>query len=96
MSTRIYTTPGSPLKVMHIQKILFCNVGSVCNLVEEFNGLVSNKGWLLPALSFFLKLPLSTKTAAFPFLKPAPPHSNRVSFSRLKGGQQFFLSIKSR
>jgi hypothetical protein len=25
-------------------KNLFCTVGSICNLVQEFNGLVSNKG----------------------------------------------------
>lgn len=91
-----HSTPVCPLKVIHIQKIIFCNVGSVCNLVEEFNGLVSNKGWLLPALSFFLKWPLRTRPAVFTFLNPAPLQSDPMSFSRLKAGQQFFLSVKSR
>jgi len=29
---------------MHTAKKLFCNVVSICNLVAEFNGLVSIKG----------------------------------------------------
>ena len=32
------------VKVMHTAKKLFCNVVSICNLVAEFNGLVSIKG----------------------------------------------------
>ncbi len=31
-------------KVIHTAKKLFCYVGSICNLVQEFNGLVSIKG----------------------------------------------------
>jgi hypothetical protein len=31
-------------KVLHKAKKIFCYVGSICNLVEEFNGLVSTKG----------------------------------------------------
>jgi hypothetical protein len=31
-------------KVIHTSKKLFCNVVSICNLVQEFNGLVSIKG----------------------------------------------------
>ncbi len=32
------------IKVIHTSKKLFCNVVSICNLVQEFNGLVSIKG----------------------------------------------------
>jgi hypothetical protein len=32
------------LKVIHTPKNLFCYVVSICNLVQEFNGLVSIKG----------------------------------------------------
>ncbi len=29
------------MKVIHSPENLFCNVGHICNLVQEFNGLVS-------------------------------------------------------
>jgi hypothetical protein len=32
------------VKVIHTAKNLFCYVVSICNLVQEFNGLVSIKG----------------------------------------------------
>lgn len=31
-------------KVFNKPEKLFCTVGAICNLVEEFNGLVSTKG----------------------------------------------------
>ena len=31
-------------KVFNMPEKLFCTVGAICNLVEEFNGLVSTKG----------------------------------------------------
>ena len=30
-------------RVIHSGKNLFCNVGHICNLVQEFNGLVSKR-----------------------------------------------------
>jgi len=54
------------VKVIHSFKKLFCNVGHICNLVQEFNGLVSKrvdrkispfyfkKPGVLPAVFFFL------------------------------------------
>jgi len=32
---------NSCLKVIHREKNLFCSVSHICNLVQEFNGLVS-------------------------------------------------------
>ena len=29
-------------------KILFCDLHLICNLAEEFNGLVSKQDWLFP------------------------------------------------
>jgi len=40
-------------KVIHTAKNLFCNVVSICNLVQEFNGLVSIKGQRKLALFTF-------------------------------------------
>ena len=34
-------------------KIKFCTVGAICNLVSEFNGLVSTGDWFLPIPYFF-------------------------------------------
>jgi hypothetical protein len=31
------------VKVIHSSKKLFCNVAQICNLVQEFNGLVSKR-----------------------------------------------------
>lgn len=37
----IFKDPGRGFKVIHTPKKLFCNVMLICNLVPEFNGLVS-------------------------------------------------------
>lgn len=41
--------------LVHINKKLFCFLRSICNLVLEFNGLVSNKGQRELALLHFAK-----------------------------------------
>jgi hypothetical protein len=35
------------------KKNIFCTVAAICNLVEEFNGLVSTGDWCLP-IPFFI------------------------------------------
>ena len=54
-------------KVIHTAKNLFCNVVSICNLVQEFNGLVSNKGQRKLALLLCLHRPgkIALSTGAF-------------------------------
>ena len=42
------------IKVIHSSKNLFCNVGHICNLVQEFNGLVSKGS--IARLTLFLCL----------------------------------------
>ena len=37
----VFQKAGSVFKVIHTPKKLFCNVALICNLVQEFNGLVS-------------------------------------------------------
>jgi len=41
------------LKVIHSIKNLFCYVALICNLVQEFNGLVSKGSAVLLALLLF-------------------------------------------
>jgi hypothetical protein len=53
-------------KVIHTRKNLFCYVVSICNLVQEFNGLVSIKG---PAQVG--PFTLSKSVAKFAFILPA-------------------------
>ena len=43
------------MKVIHTPKNLFCYLGAICNLVQEFNGLVSIKGQRKLALFTFKK-----------------------------------------
>ena len=38
---RLSGKAGRAFKVIHTAKKLFCNVALICNLVQEFNGLVS-------------------------------------------------------
>jgi hypothetical protein len=47
-------------------KKLFCFQHRLCNLVQEFNGLVSDEGRILPALSIFRYFLLPTAPWAFP------------------------------
>ena len=44
-SNRTHEVPRPRIiaKVIHSGKNLFCNVGHICNLVQEFNGLVSKR-----------------------------------------------------
>jgi hypothetical protein len=42
------------LKVIHSIKNLFCYVALICNLVQEFNGLVSKGSAVLLALLLFI------------------------------------------
>jgi hypothetical protein len=44
------------LKVIHSIKNLFCYVALICNLVQEFNGLVSKGSAVLLALLLFIFL----------------------------------------
>ena len=44
------------LKVIHTRKKLFCYLAAICNLVQEFNGLVSIKGQRKLALFTFREL----------------------------------------
>lgn len=37
----LYSMTCAEFQVMHSIKKLFCNVMQICNLVQEFNGLVS-------------------------------------------------------
>ena len=37
----VFRTRRMGSKVIHTAKNLFCNVALICNLVQEFNGLVS-------------------------------------------------------
>jgi len=46
------------LKVIHSIKNLFCYVALICNLVQEFNGLVSKGSAVLLALLLFTHSPL--------------------------------------
>ena len=39
-----YCNGKSTKKVFNKREKLFCTVGAICNLVQEFNGLVSTKG----------------------------------------------------
>lgn len=52
-------------KVIHTRKNLFCNVALICNLVQEFNGLVS-KG-LAIQLALLLLCPSGLLLCAFVF-----------------------------
>ena len=46
------------LKVIHTDKKLFCYVALICNLVQEFNGLVSKGLVEIPALLLFNNQPV--------------------------------------
>ena len=46
------------VKVIHTAKNLFCNVALICNLVQEFNGLVSKGLAITLALLLFRRLSL--------------------------------------
>jgi hypothetical protein len=50
---------GRAFKVIHRVKNLFCNVTLICNLVQEFNGLVSKGLAIKLALLLFMRSPLS-------------------------------------
>jgi len=43
-------------KVIHSGKNLFCNVGHICNLVQEFNGLVSKRVDRKVSPFYFIKI----------------------------------------
>jgi len=43
-------------KVIHSSKNLFCNVGHICNLVQEFNGLVSKRVDRKVSPFYFIKI----------------------------------------
>ena len=40
--------------VIDFAKILFCSVHLICNLAQEFNGLVSKQDWLFPRPVLFI------------------------------------------
>jgi hypothetical protein len=55
-------------KVIHSGKNLFCNVGHICNLVQEFNGLVSKRVDRKVSPFYFIKI-ASFSSTCFPFLR---------------------------
>ena len=67
-------------KIIHSIKNLFCYVALICNLVQEFNGLVSKGSAVLLALLLFKKL-LFFSTNSIPHLNTLNLHPFNFSFS---------------